>query len=48
VNVSVHGSYAPSLRYETEDPDTHMDTSTDGVWRFGVSLGFYVSFFDLN
>ena len=39
VNLSLHVSYAPSV------PKT-MDT--DGVWRVGLSLGYYVPFFDLN
>lgn len=39
VNLCLHVSYAPTV-------PKSMDT--DGVWRVGLSLGYYVPFFDLN
>lgn len=45
VNFTGHIAYAPSLRQAA--PDDAM-TDKDGVWRFGVSLGYYVPFVDLN
>jgi hypothetical protein len=37
-NVSLHAEYAPTLSLD----------GSDGVWRYGISLGYYVPFFDLN
>lgn len=44
LNLAVHLSYAPSIA-----PVTSTDMSPpDGVWRYGISLAYYVPFFDFN
>jgi hypothetical protein len=42
LNLSLHVAYAPTIA-----AGTGM-TARDGVWRYGVSLGYYVPFFDFN
>ncbi len=44
LNISIHGAYAPSI--EQRSGDTGI--TSDGVWRFGVALSYYVPFFDFN
>lgn len=41
LNLSVHAAYAPSLKFAEDD-------AKDGAWRYGISVGYYVPFFDLN
>ena len=41
LNVSVHAAYAPSIKFADGD-------AKDGAWRYGISVGYYVPFFDLN
>lgn len=51
LNVSVHAAYAPSLVFSTTSVDMMGNTvtnSTDGVWRAGISVGYYVPFIDLK
>ncbi len=51
VNVTVHAEYAPSLQFSTDTKDmmdNTVTTTSDGVWRYGISLGYYVPFFDLK
>jgi hypothetical protein len=43
-NVSVHATYAPALLEKTDD----LGEVTAGAWRVGISLGYYVPFFDLT
>lgn len=40
LNVSLHAAFAPSL--------PQSDPSKSGVWRYGISIGYYVPFFDFN
>lgn len=50
LNLSIHASYAPSIRYTTND-GADQDADDDhraGVWTVGVALGYYVPFIDLN
>ncbi len=43
LNLALHLAYAPSLEYQDQAGE-----HTDGVWRYGLSLSYYVPFFDLN
>lgn len=45
LNLAAHATYAPSIRSETGDPD---NPHRAGVWTYGVALGYYVPFIDLN
>lgn len=44
-NVSLHATYAPSMLERT---DAAGEVTASGAWRFGVAVGYYVPFFDLN
>jgi hypothetical protein len=41
LNLSVHAAYAPTI-------PTDPSMARDGVWRVGLSVGYYVPFFDFN
>jgi hypothetical protein len=40
LNLSVHAAFAPSLPQDMN--------GKAGVWRYGISIGYYVPFFDFN
>jgi len=42
-NITVHAEYAPAAF-----PHVENDRDVAGAWRVGVSVGYYVPFFDLN
>src|SRR5262249_42740951 len=39
INLTVHGEYAPAL---------YQGSDKGGAWRVGLTLGYYVPFFDFN
>ncbi len=47
LSVTVHASYAPGLSVAGKEATGEI-VERDGVWRYGVSLGYYVPFFDFN
>lgn len=52
INLTLHAAYAPGVSasgvFDIADDGSKRRVTREGVWRYGVSIGFYVPFFDLN